>query len=139
MINIITPLLEDILKKYKESELSHGNNPLKLDSRIIMKLLEGNGNITYKTAENWTKILNEYMQQTRTIDEYFFVSELRWYRRERKVDIEYGDDPMNTDEWVSVVHFVLTKKFRGFGIFDILLFLFIFGLVMLFILKLLEY
>lgn len=77
MINIITPLLEDILKKYKESELSHGNNPLKLDSRIIMKLLEGNGNITYKTAENWTKILNEYMQQTRTIDEYFFVSELR--------------------------------------------------------------
>ena len=139
MSHIITPLLENILKEYRESELSHGNNPLKLDSRIIVKLLEGNGNITYKTAENWTSILNIYMQQTRIIDEYFFVSKLWWYRKEREIEVEYGNDPMNTDEWVSIVHFVLTKKFRGFGLFDILLFLFIIGLAMLFILKLFGY
>jgi hypothetical protein len=112
---------------------------MKFDARTIMKLIEGNGNITYKTAEKWTKILNEYTKEARTIDEYFLVSELKGYDRERSVAIEYGTEPMDTEKWISIVHFILTKKFRGFGIFDIFLFLFLLGLTMLLILKLFGY
>lgn len=125
---IITPHLENILKKYKDTELTKGKNPIKLDIRIINRLLEWKWTLQYKTAVQWQETLNEHSWEIKSLEEYFIVSELKWQERKRELVIEWREQ-MTDEDWISIVRYVFEKKFEAFSVKDILYFLFFLGLI----------
>lgn len=126
----ITPYLRWILELYKQEKLLKWKNPLKLDKRTIDRLLEWTGTIVYKTALLWKEKINTYTHEEKELFDYFIISELKGTERDREIVVEYADRENSKDEWISIVHYVFTKKFKGFGIADILWFLLVLGIIL---------
>jgi len=130
---------ENLLKFLKEDTVDSWARFLKTDIRIIEKLLDGTGTIHVKTAQKIVDRINERTGDKFKLDTFFHLEELKGYEKWREIIVEYGKDPMDTEEWVSIVHFVLTKKFRGVGLLDVLLLLLLLGIILVIILKVSGY
>jgi hypothetical protein len=88
----MTVCKENILEFLKEDSLTSWAKYLKMDVRVIRKLLDGTGTIHIKTAQ---KIVNRINQQTGNrfeLDVFFNLDELIGYENERKVIYTYSNE-----------------------------------------------
>lgn len=141
---IITSFCEQFLEKYISEEIKNWKNPLKIDKRIIIGLHNWSKNITFKTASKLTEKFNNYLWTLENIDTFFIMEDLISSEKERKIIIDFSENiwekwenftenSQNTDNsfWIEIIHYVLTGKFQGFGILEIVYFLLIISIFLL--------
>lgn len=63
------------------------------------------------------------------IENFFILSELKWYEKERKVIYEESKNLFTKDDWISIVRYIIEKRWDAFSLSDILLFIFTLALI----------
>ncbi len=99
-MNIVTQLFREIIIKYD----------LTIDKRVLGKILTWDWAIHYSTAILIQKEIQEVTWKSFPLRTLFFLDELKWYEKERKVVYEYSGNPLSKDEWVSIVRFVIERR-----------------------------
>lgn len=119
------PLLLDFL----HDDLSWWAKYLKIDIRILRKLLSGTGTINIETARKIVKRIDEISGEKNDIENFFILSELKGEEKERKVIYEESADLFTKDDWISIVRYVIEKRFDAFSVFDVLIFILVVGIL----------
>ncbi len=125
MPNPCKPLLLDFLK----DDLSWWAKYLKIDIRILRKIIGGTGTLHVETAKKIMKRIDEISGEKNDIEKFFILSELKGYEKERKVIYEESENLLSKDEWISIVRYVIEKRWEAFSISDVLIFIFILGIL----------
>lgn len=97
---VITPLFLELVTK-------HG---LKIDKRILEKLLSWKWTILYKTALKILKKAQEVSRRVYILKDLFYLNELRWYEIERKVIYTYTEKQLSDEDWASLIRYILEKR-----------------------------
>lgn len=124
------PLLESL----KEDTLAWWAKYLKMDIRTLQKLLDGTGTIHIKTAQKIVNRINEQTGSKFELDVFFNLDELKGYEKEREVVYEASWNPLSKEEWISVVRYVIEKRWDAFSILDVFIFTLIVSVIALLIL-----
>ena len=117
-------LLQEIL-----SDLPKWSKILKIDPRVLGKMTRGEGTIHIKTAQKMVDALIEHTGEENKLEDIFILSELKGYESERKVIYEESQDQFTKNDWISIVRYVIEKRFDALTIVEVLLFLLVLGLV----------
>ena len=117
-------LLQEIL-----SDLPKWSKILKIDPRVLGKMSRGEGTIHIKTAQKMLDALIEHTWEEKKLEDIFILSELKGYESERKVIYEEFQDQFTKNDWISIVRYVIEKRFDALTIVEVLLFLLVLGLV----------
>lgn len=97
---IYKPLFRELITKHD----------LKIDKRVLEKILSWKWTIHYNTAVKIQKELQRVIWKSFPLRNLFFLDELKWYEEERKVVYEYSGNPLTKEEWISVVRFVIEGR-----------------------------
>ena len=73
--------------------------------------------------------LIEHTREEKKLEDIFILSELKGYESERKVIYEESQDQFTKNDWISIVRYVIEKRFDALTIVEVLLFLLVLGLV----------
>ncbi len=125
MPNPCKSLLLDFLK----DDLAWWAKYLKIDIRILRKLLSGTGTIHVETARKIMKRIDEISGEENDIEKFFTLSELKGYEKERKIIYEESENLLSKDEWISIVRYIIEKRWDAFSISDVLIFIFALGIL----------
>ncbi len=125
-----TPLLESL----KEDTLAWWAKYLRMDVRIIQKLLDGTGTIHIKTAQKIVDRINEQTGSKFELDVFFNPEELIGHEKERKVIYTYSDVWLSEAEKASLGRYILEKRWHAFSILDVFVFCFLLSIVALIVL-----
>jgi hypothetical protein len=125
MISPCKTLLLDFL----QDDLVWWARYLKTDIRILRKLQDGTGTIHLKTAMKIMERIDKETWEKNDIENYFILSELKGYEKERKVIYEESENLFTKDDWISIVRYIIEKRWDAFSLSDILLFIFILALI----------
>lgn len=100
LMTIITPLFREIIIKHD----------LKIDKRVLEKILSWDWTIQYNSAIKIQKEIREVTWKLFPLRNLFFLDKLKWYEKERKVVYEYSENPLSKDEWINIVRFVIERR-----------------------------
>jgi hypothetical protein len=73
--------------------------------------------------------IDELSGEKNDIEKFFTLSELKGYEKERKIIYEESENLLSKDEWISIVRYVIEKRWDAFSISDVLIFIFILGIL----------
>lgn len=116
--------LQEILR-----DLTKWSKILKIDSRVLAKITHGESTIHIKTAQKMLDALIEHTGEEKKLEDVFILSELKGYESERKVIYEESRDQFTKDDWISIVRYVIEKRFDALTLLEVLLFLLALGIV----------
>ena len=125
MLTPCKPLIIEFLKE----DIAWWAKYLKIDSRILRKLVNGTGTIRIETARAIMERIDELTGEKNDIERFFILSELKGEEKERKVIYEESTDLFTKDDWISIVRYVIEKRFDAFSVLDVLIFLVVVGIL----------
>ena len=102
-MTVITPLFWELVIKYD----------FKIDKRVIEKILSWKWTIHYNTALKILKEVQEVTWEKYILKDLFDLNELRWYEVERKVIIKNVWRPMNEDNYISIVRYMIEGRWEA--------------------------
>lgn len=111
-----------LLESLKEDTFASWAKYLRVDVRVLQKLLDGTGTIHIKTAQKIVDKINEQTGNKFELDVFFNLDELKGYEKEREVIIKNTGRVMTDDDWISVVRYMIEGKWEAFGIIDVFVF-----------------
>lgn len=115
-------------------EILHDDLPwwsrfLKTDIRVIQKIIDGTGTIHLKTAQDIIKNMNEKTGDKDTIEKYFYTDRLIGYKQDREVKYQYAVNTLTDIEKADIIRYILEKRWHAFSLLEILLFIFVIGMI----------
>ena len=116
--------LQEILR-----DLPKWSKIFKIDPRVLGTMTRGEGTIHIRTAEKMLDALIEHTGEEKKLEDVFILSELKGYETERKVVYEESADQFTKNDWISIVRYVIEKRFDALTIVEVLLFLLALGIV----------
>lgn len=122
-----TAIQENFLQEIL-SDLPKWSKILKIDPRVLGKMTRGDGTIHIKTAQKMLDTLIEHTGEEKKLEDIFILSELKGYESERKVIYEESQDQFTKNDWISIVRYVIEKRFDALTILEVLIFLLVLGL-----------
>ena len=111
------------------SDLPKWSKILKIDPRVLGKMTRGEGTIHIKTAQKMLNTLIEHTGEEKKLEDIFILSELKGYESERQVIYEESQDQFTKNDWISIVRYVIEKRFDALTLVEVLLFLLVLGLI----------
>ena len=127
-VKMPTAIQEDFLQEIL-SDLPKWSKILKIDPRVLGKMTRGEGTIHIKTAQKILNALIEHTWEEKTLEDIFILPELKGYESERKVVYEESQDQFTKDDWISIVRYVIEKRFDALTLLEVLLFLLALGII----------
>lgn len=119
------PLLLEFLKE----DIAWWAKYLEIDPRILRKLVNGTGAIRIETARAIIERIDELTGEKNDIERFFVLSELKGQEKKRKVVYEESADLFTKEDWISIVRYVIEKRFDAFSVLDVLIFLLFVGIL----------
>lgn len=112
------PLLESL----KEDTLAWWAKYLRVDIRILQKLLDGTGTMHIKTAQKIVDRINDQTGSRFELDVFFNLDELIGHEKERKVIYTYSNEWLSEADKASLIRYILEKRWHAFSIIDVFVF-----------------
>jgi hypothetical protein len=122
-----TTIQENFLQEIL-SDLPKWSKILKIDPRVLAKMTRGEGTIHIKTAQKMLDALIEHTGEEKKLEDIFILSKLKGYESERKVIYEESENQFTKDDWISIVRYVIEKRFDALTLVEVLLFLLLVGI-----------
>lgn len=96
---------------------------------MIQKIIDGTGTIHLKTAQDIIKNMNEKTGDKDTIEKYFYTDRLIGYKQDREVKYQYAVNTLTDIEKADIIRYILEKRWHAFSLLEILLFIFVIGMI----------
>lgn len=106
---------------------------LHMDTRVLKKIINRKGTLHISTARTIMERLKTMDGSYKNMEDFFILSELKGYEWERKVIYEESSDLFSKNDWISIVRYVIEKRFDALTLLEVLLFLLLVGMVGFFV------
>ncbi len=123
-----TAIQENFLQEIL-SDLPKWSKILKIDPRVLGKMTRGEGTIHIKTAQKMLDAIMEHTGEEKKLEDVFILSELKGYESERKVVYEESENQFTKNDWISIIRYVIEKRFDALTLLEVLLFLLALGMI----------